>query len=278
MAPAQAAAPVAVDASLTPASGGRVHPTHRHTPDVQYVNLGDSFSAGFGSGTLRAGPIPGCLQGTGPSHVTRLASLPGVHLTVDASCAGATPEDITAIAGAVRTQLATADLVTLTLGGNDLDLAGLITACSTLGSDAACRQALAMARQTLPSITASARTTLRRIDASTSGRILVLGYPRLFSPQYGDNDFVTARHARQLNRIADGLNRAVRAATRRTHTRFVPVAGPFNRHGLGSPTSWIYFNTANPGDPFNMHPTTTGYLRGYYPAVLHRAGLHHRVR
>jgi len=278
MAPAQAAAPAAVAATAAPASGARTHPSHWHTRDIQYVNLGDSYSAGFGSGTVKPGTIPGCLQGTGPSHVTRLAALPGMHLTVDASCAGATPADITAIAGAIRTQLATADLVTLTLGGNDLDLAGLVLACSTLGNDTDCDRALAVGHRALPSITASARTTLHRIDASTPARILVLGYPRLFSPQYGDTALVTARHARQLNRLADGLNRAVRAATRGTHARFIPVTGAFNRHGLGSRTSWIYFNTGNLGDPFNMHPTTTGYLRGYYPAVLHRIGWHHRVR
>lgn len=278
MAPVQAAAPAAATTTSVSASGSHAHPAHGHRRGIHYVNLGDSYSAGFASGTVKEGPIPGCLQGTGPSHVTRLAALPGVRLTIDASCAGTTPAEITTIARAIRPQLATANLVTLTLGGNDLDLAGLVLACSTLGSDATCGQAVAVARQTLPSITTSSRATLRHIDDSTSARILVLGYPRLFSPQFGDTTLITARHARQLNRLADELNRAVRAATRGTHARFVPVTEAFNRHGLGSPTSWIYFNTADLGDPFNMHPTATGYLRGYYPAVLHRSGLRHLSR
>ena len=38
--------------------------------------------------------------------------------------------------------LAGAELVTLTLGANDLDIKGLVMACSTLGTDAACDVAL----------------------------------------------------------------------------------------------------------------------------------------
>jgi lysophospholipase L1-like esterase len=242
---------------------------------VDYVNLGDSYSAGFGSGTLRAGPFPECLQGTGPSHVTELAALPNVRLSIDAACAGTTPANIAVIAGNVSEQLAGAELVTLTLGGNDLDLGALVKACSTQGTDLACDRAVAMARQALPFITTSVRSTLQQIDAETPGRILVLGYPRLFSPQYGDNALITARRARQLNRLADALNRAVRAGTRGNDARFISVTGAFNRHGLGSPDPWIYFNLANPGDPFNLHPTTTGYLQGYYPAVKRHARLHH---
>lgn len=251
---------------------------HHHGKRIDYVNLGDSYSAGFGSGDITAGPFPGCLQGDGPTHVTRLAARPGVRLLADAACAGATPDDVAAIAAALRPQLATAELVTLTLGGNDLDLGGIVLACSIRGTDLACGQAVSAAHRSLPAITTSVRSTLRQIDRATRGRILVPGYPRLFSPQFGDTPVITAANARQLNRLADQLNRAVRAGTRGTRARFVPVTGAFTRHGLGSATPWIHLNAVDPSDPLNLHPTTAGYLYGYYPAVLRHAHLHRWAR
>ncbi|WP_372697624.1 MULTISPECIES: SGNH/GDSL hydrolase family protein [unclassified Arthrobacter] len=266
----------------TASHGSSFHGTagkrHHHPPQrIDYVNLGDSYSAGFGSGNIVAGPFPGCLQGDGPTHVTRLAARPGVRLIANAACAGATPSDVATVAAGLKPQLAAAELVTLTLGGNDLDFRGIATACSTQGTAQACALATTTARRAMPGITSDVRSTLRKIDRSTRARILVLGYPRLFSPQFGDNAVITAGNARALNRLADQLNRAVRAGTR-GHASFVPVTSAFTWHGIGSPVSWIHLNPLNPADPVNLHPTTAGYLYGYYPAVLRKAQLHRLAR
>lgn len=280
--PATAAAPSATSVAVSASHATNTHGTagkHPSRPQwVDYVNLGDSYSAGFGSGNITGGPFPGCLQGDGPTHVTQLDAQPGVRLIANAACAGATPADVALAAAQLAPQLAAADLVTLTLGGNDLDLGGIVGACSTQGTDQACTLAVAAARQALPGITTSVRSTLRQIDRSTRGRILVLGYPRLFSPQFGDNAVITAANARQLNRLADQLNRAVRAGTRGNHASFVQVSSAFTWHGIGSPAPWIHLNAANPADPLNLHPTTAGYLQGYYPAVLRHAHLHRLAR
>lgn len=274
------AAPVpasALSASHATTSHGAVGKRHHHPQRIDYVNLGDSYSAGFGSGNIVAGPFPGCLQGDGPTHVTQLAARPGVRLIANAACAGATPADVATVAAGLRPQLAAAELVTLTLGGNNLDFGGTVAACSTQGTAPACTQAMAVARRAMPGITSDVRSTLRQVDRATHARILVLGYPRLFSPQFGDNAVITSSNARALNRLADQLNRAVRAGTR-GHASFVPVAHAYTWHGIGSPVSWIHLNPQNPADPVNLHPTTAGYLYGYYPAVLRHAQLHRLAR
>lgn len=243
-------------------------PIHKaYDKTIDYVNLGDSYSAGFGSGTLASATIPDCLRGTGPTHVSKIDALKNVALRFDASCAGATTKDIAKIIGAIKPQLATADLVTLTLGANDLDTRALVMACSTLGTDAACNQALFAGIMAIPAVGSSASKTLRALDAATPGKILVLGYPRLFSTTNGNQPLITAKRAKQLNALDDMLNLAILGATARTSARFVPVTGAFLGHGLGSAAPWIYFNASNFIDPFNLHPTTDGYLDGYYPAV-----------
>lgn len=257
-----------------------VPPTETSTSGVvDYVNLGDSYSAGFGSGSLTFGPLPDCLQGDGRSHVTQIEDMDHVNLTMNAACAGLTTTQIADVISSIATPpLATADLTTLSLGANDLDLRGLVLACSTLGSDAACDQALALGSATIPAIGSSAHQTLQLLDSATPGEILVLGYPRLFTPSNGDQPLVTASRARDMNKLGDSLNRAIRAATNGTGATFVPVLGPFNNDGLGAVDSWIYFNPVDLTDPFNLHPTTIGYLNGYFPAVRNHIHMNQLTR
>lgn len=233
---------------------------------INYVNLGDSYSAGFGSGSIIS-PFPGCFQGDGPTHVTQIAALPGVVLTADGACAGATAQQVATMAGALNSQLAQADLVTLSLGGNNLPFGDTIAACSTLGSPAVCEQMLAAAWEELDGVQAAVHATLAQIDSQTDATILVLGYPRLFTTNNGDQPLVTASTARAMNKVNDALNRSIRSATNGTSAKFVPVLGPFNNHGINADNSWMYYNTGNLADPFNVHPNTTGYLNGYFPAV-----------
>jgi lysophospholipase L1-like esterase len=260
-------------AGMAPATA--LAPTTRsaNTAVINYVNLGDSYSAGFGSGSIKPGPFDGCFQTTGPTHVTAIDQLPGVELTADAACAGFSTAQIAQAAAVVAPQLADADLVTLTLGGNNLRWGETVAACAT-GSDAeTCQTMLNLGYASMPALRADVRSTLKQIDAATGAKILVLGYPRLFTSSNGDQPLITAKNARALNKLGDALNRNIKAATKGTDGSFVSVSGAFMNHGLGAAQSWISFNLANAADPFNLHPTTTGYLNGYYPAVKRHINL-----
>ncbi|MBB2995769.1 GDSL-type esterase/lipase family protein [Paeniglutamicibacter cryotolerans] len=263
---------------LAPASAAVSPPaTHHGPPVINYVNLGDSYSAGFGTGTIVAGPLPGCYQTNGTSQVTLVAAQAHINLLIDAACAGAKTTDVATAATAVAPYLAQADLVTLTLGGNDLGWSTVVGACSTQGTAKLCDQAILATLLTLPKAAKSANKTLRIIDAATPGTILLQGYPRLFSPEFGNNPLITAKRAKQLNNLADLLNLSLAAATHGTSAQFVSVSSRFQGHGIGSPTSWLYLNPANPTDSFNLHPTATGYLLGYYPALKSRINALHLV-
>ncbi|MGP9651267.1 SGNH/GDSL hydrolase family protein [Glutamicibacter sp. AOP38-B1-38] len=243
------------------------------TGTINYVNLGDSYSAGFGSGTIKPGPFPDCLQTTGSTHVTMIDALRGVQLIADAACAGLDTAQITATAAAVAPQLAQADLVTLSLGGNNLQWGQTVSACSAQGTAASCQQMLKLGYASMPALRSEVGATLQHIDAATRAKILVVGYPQLFTTSNGDQPLITAKNARALNKLGDALNRNIKMATKGSNASFVSVTGAFKNHGLGAADSWISFNLANPADPFNLHPTSTGYQEGYYPAVKRHINL-----
>lgn len=260
-------------AGMAPATA--LAPTTRSnsTVVINYVNLGDSYSAGFGSGSIKPGPFDGCLQTTGPSHVTNIDQLPGVKLTADAACTGFNTAQIAQVAAGVAPQLAEADLVTLTLGGNNLQWGETVAACASGSTAEKCQGMLKLGYASMPALRADVRSTLKQLDAATGAKILVLGYPRLFTSSHGDQPLITAKNARALNKLGDTLNRTIKAATKGTDSSFVSVTGAFMNHGVGATQSWISFNLANFEDPFNLHPTTTGYLNGYYPAVKRHINL-----
>lgn len=125
------------------ASAGAAPPVS--TTGKTYVALGDSYAAGYGLPVPSAPtgkPVPGCEQTTGDyPHI--LSAQLGLTLT-DVACSGATtvdfanPQSVTG--GQAPPQLdifktVQPDLVTITIGGNDLGFTSIATACAaTAGS------------------------------------------------------------------------------------------------------------------------------------------------
>jgi len=118
-------------------------------PGVDYVNLGDSFSAGSGNLPLSRGFDYRCLQSSRNwAHV--IAKLQGYRLK-DVSCGGAQTKDFTTsqfngLAPQADALSADTDLVTLSIGGNDngtlIKAAGACgaAAVSTLGLSNPCER------------------------------------------------------------------------------------------------------------------------------------------
>ena len=122
-------APGAADAAPPPATSGKT-----------YVALGDSYAAGFGlplPSTPTGEPVPGCEQTTGDyPHI--LAGQLGLKLT-DVACSGATtvdfthPQDVNGPQPPAQLDIfktVQPDLVTITIGGNDLGFTSIATACA----------------------------------------------------------------------------------------------------------------------------------------------------
>lgn len=115
--------------------------------NIDYVNLGDSYSAGFGTGGIASNG--GCFQGSGPDHVSKLDAKKGINLNLDLACGGFTTSNIAFYSQAVAAgALSQAEVVTITLGGNDLPWKELVQACA-MGSTEQCAWALDRLRRHL---------------------------------------------------------------------------------------------------------------------------------
>ncbi|PZF06934.1 hypothetical protein DEI98_17045 [Curtobacterium sp. MCLR17_034] len=106
-----------------------------------YVALGDSYAGGFGVAPYGSGPAAGCFQST-TDYPHQVAASLGLQLD-DRACAGATTGNISRVAQKTGAGSATApvqadalskdtDVVTVSIGGNDLGFSGVIANCVAL--------------------------------------------------------------------------------------------------------------------------------------------------
>lgn len=111
---------------------------------TDYVALGDSYAAGFGVAPYSATPAVGCLQST-TDYPHQVAASLGLRLD-DRTCTGATTDNITRLPQSTGAGRGTApvqadalskdtDLVTVSIGGNDLGFTDLIANCLALTKD-----------------------------------------------------------------------------------------------------------------------------------------------
>lgn len=247
---------------------------HGHPRTIDVVNMGDSISAGIGSGEVVNSPVlEPCLQGSGRNHVDRLTSHRRFDLLLDAACGGLTTDQVEVLAGdtMVAAALDDAELVTLTMGANDVRYWDFIEACGWTGDSRRCDALVAEAPARIAAAAASAGKAHATIDDLTDATVVHLGYPHLFDGEAG-NAWLSAARATQLNHLTDVLNAALARAARAQGATFVDVTRRFDGHGADSRRPWIYFNPDDTTDLSNLHPNTRGYLWGYYPALRHALG------
>jgi len=241
-------------------------------PAPVYIALGDSYAAGTGGGQY-AGPPPGlpqqCLQTAAAYPTVRGAAL-------NLGCFGATTTDVTAVATLYAPALATASVVTVTVGGNDVDTGRVAGACTvpTAGTDcsSALYNTLVVKLRQLPGKIKAMVSTLRTV--APHARIVLTGYPRLFTvsaaltPQQ-------ALAAKSMNTAADLLNATIALSALTNRVGFVGVTERFAGHGIGSADPWIVApaglcNQAvncSPSAADAFHPTAAGYSGGYAEAL-----------
>ncbi|WP_210479492.1 SGNH/GDSL hydrolase family protein [Naasia sp. SYSU D00948] len=224
-----------------------------------YVAIGDSYTAGQGSIPFDPANLP-CNQSP-LGYPNLVDAVEGVELVANTACAGATTAQVLAVL-ATATPDPTVDLVTLTLGGNDLGFSALGPACFGPTADPAlCQALLTVTKEEADALTASlvaVYTELQRVFPEAD--IVVLGYPNLFSPDAHGDDFTRA-----LLKGGDELNKAVRKAAHEAGVIYVDVRDEFRHHELGSEDSWI----GGPTDPIGfLHPTAEGYQLGYFQALV----------
>jgi lysophospholipase L1-like esterase len=270
---AGALAAFALTASLTAAPA-----TAADTPPI-YLGFGDSYAAGIGGGTYQAGPewIPApCIQ-TMEAYSTTLRGK-------NFACSGATTTAVSAVVTAAAYNratapyLANASVITVTVGGNDIDAGAAAVQCAASISTAFCKAALVNSLAVkLPQLPGKIKAMVAVIKKNAPrARIVLTGYPRLFTA----NALMTEEQkttVRTLNSAADLLNGTIALSALANRVKYVSVTNQFTNHGIGSAVPWIVgplpvcklSYTCAPADRLGdmFHPTATGYAYGYVPAL-----------
>ncbi|MGA5302448.1 SGNH/GDSL hydrolase family protein [Nucisporomicrobium flavum] len=230
--------------------------------DWDYVALGDSYSSGVGS----SGQSGLCLRSpNGYPGLWDAANDPKSYRS--AACSGATTDTLRA------TQLSAlssgTDLVTLTIGGNDVGFAPTIITC-TLVSDAACAATVDIAIKALSDdIPAKLDATYRDIRRKApTARIVVLGYPILFDETAPSCGFagMSIPKRKSINKGAVELNRVIAERSRAAGATWADVTDEFAGHGICGASPWLHGLTVLPPTD-SFHPTGNGYRYGYLPAL-----------
>ncbi|MEV0902643.1 SGNH/GDSL hydrolase family protein [Actinoplanes sp. NPDC049802] len=231
---------------------------------IDYVALGDSYSSGVGA----PGQSGTCLRSNN-SYAPKWAAANSPASFQFLACGGATTDDV------VRTQApaikAGADLVSITIGGNDAGFAPTIVTCLT-SSDSACaakvNEGKAYVANTLPGKLDAAYAAIRA--KAPDARVVVLSYPLIFDTSSVICEMSTAKR-RSINDGARVLDDMIKQRAEAAGFVYSEVRDEFTGHGVCSSRRWINGLTIVP--PQNSyHPNTSGYTSGYLPAFAEAAG------
>ncbi|WP_433295488.1 SGNH/GDSL hydrolase family protein [Actinoplanes sp. CA-030573] len=228
---------------------------------VDYVALGDSYSSGVGA----PGQTGLCLQspnGYPGQWVSRNAPRSFTNL----ACGGAVTGDVRNLQ--VPLVPGGADLISITIGGNDAGFAPTVLSCQ-VSSDAACAQKVADAEADISAtLPAKLDATYAAIKAKApNAKIVVLDYPLLFdtSSSYCGITGMSLAKRRVLNHGAQVLDDLIKARSQAAGLTFSDVRDEFTGHGICAATAYLNGLTVIP--PQNsFHPNKTGYTYGYLPA------------
>jgi lysophospholipase L1-like esterase len=218
---------------------------------VDYVAMGDSYSSGAGA------PPYGLCFTSASSYAPRWAASHAVSSFLFVACGGVTSQQIGPqyLALSDRT-----DLVTITIGGNDVGFIEVELTCAT-GSDAQCAaavdRAVATGGSVLPGRLDTVYSTIKR--RAPHAEVIVLGYPHLVEP---DGTCLSPSKRADLNRGADALDDVISGRAAAADVHYVDARDRFAGHGACGPAPWINpFNAAHIVESF--HPNRDGYAKGY---------------
>lgn len=239
---------------------------------TRYVALGSSMAAGPGIRPRAAGaPLPAGRSARNYPHL--VAERLGFDL-VDVTYSGATTANVLTDAqrGAppqVRALDGTEDLVTVTIGGNDVGYVPMLFAAGLPRWVRAVPRLGGVVRAHLDPVEREAALaqladSLRDVGRTIRGRspratVLFVDYLTLLppvgtpAPPLGDADVATGRH------VADTLERLTAEAAAATGCGLVRVAEPSRPHHAWSAEPWTTgFGLPLPGRPAPLHPNASG--------------------
>ncbi|WP_426979181.1 SGNH/GDSL hydrolase family protein [Pseudarthrobacter sp. O4] len=230
---------------------------------IAYVALGDSYAAGQGAEHYTDTTAPACFVSK-KGYPVLGDRTQDVELVANLACSGKTTQDVIDLQLPRLTP--TAKLLTITAGGNDLNVGAVVVACGGGLQTPGCGPALQTAQANLALIPERVGTLILAAHAvAPEAKIVVTGYPHLFEPSI---DALPAT----ANTFVDALNASIAGAAAATsrlgvNTQYVDVAPAFAGHGLGSKEPWINLDLSDGLTPDDYHPNAKGYRSGYFESL-----------
>jgi lysophospholipase L1-like esterase len=224
---------------------------------VNYVALGDSYSAGVGAGSTSGS----C--GQSPNAYPSLwAKANSPTSFTFAACSSATTTDV--ISSQLSSLSAATTLVSITIGGNDAGFSSVMETC-VLESTSSCESAVSAGEKyvadTLPG---QLDTTLAdiRTDAPNA-KIIVLDYPDFYDLSAWLCLGLSSGDHQALDAGINDLDGALQAAAAHNGDTFADVRAEFSGHELCDGAGWLNSVSLPIGNSY--HPTATGQRDGYLP-------------
>ncbi len=224
---------------------------------IDYDALGDSYASGYG-----VPPYAPCGQ-SDAAYAVQIDGRMKIDLDDFVACAGATTTSLVS-GGQLEALDSDTDLVTISIGGNDIGWSSAVVACLR-GTDAQCAGALAASIATVQGVLPGLLDAVyAKIEArAPQAHVIVIGYPRLFSPEYGPFLGASVAEQQDLNDGADVLNGVIARVAADHGFQFLDVTKRFRDHGVNAPDAWLN----GPFDPAGaLHPNAEGY-QAYTAAV-----------
>jgi len=232
---------------------------------TSYVALGDSYSSGVGSGSYTS-DSGSCLRST-LAYPQLWANGHSVSSFRFVACSGAKTTDVTA--NQLSALSSSTTLATISVGGNDVNFAGVMQDCVLYSTDTCVSEVNAAENDARTNLPGKLDTVYNGIRShAPNARVVVLGYPRFYHVGVwycvGLSDTARAK----INEGADVLDGVISAAAARHGFSFADVRSRFaaGHEICDGSSSWLHsVDWSNVTQSY--HPTSTGQASGYLPTL-----------
>lgn len=241
--------------------------------DIDYVALGDSYSAGPLVTTIRSDPS-GCVRST-DNYPAFLADWLSVGSYTDVTCSGADTDDLTGrqrmldgnrAAPQLDALSADTDLVTLGIGGNDFgifsSLIDCVEGCTPQRNAVLLRNAGRVEQRVADAVRAIAKR-------SPDAEIYVVGYPQVLPVDKSCQEVpLPPAELKAGAQVADRLNVSLRTGAESAGASYVDVEPASEGHDVcAGKSAWINGPQTLMGIAAPFHPVLAG-MRGVAAEVF----------
>jgi lysophospholipase L1-like esterase len=254
-----AIATLAITSALAVAVIGAAMPANAATT-VNYVALGDSYSAGVGAGNYYSSS--GSCDRSPNAYPALWAAANSPASFTFAACSGATVPSV--ISSQLSALSSSTTLVSFTIGGNDAGFASIMETC-VLSSTSTCESRIASAEASInATLPGNLKTLISDVRAhAPNARIVVVGYPDFYDLGVSICLGLSRGDHQAIDAGIDDLDGLLASAAASNGAVFADPRSRFSGHELCDGAGWLNSLTLPIGNSY--HPTATGQKNGYLP-------------